>query len=238
MKARSPSLSSPGPSTLFGQFLTTTLIRRFLDVAGCPPPKGKSLHTEFGPLLPVPHCLNPCTQGALKELLNCTQQTELNVQPLGLAFLQPEGRVVWPLPASVSFREKLPPCFPKTHRQERLAGAPIAPEALTLNQGSPCPPRRVAQGSELSGLITPSEQLNRAKEAGALPVGWRSAGAAEEDVGKHPTAVLAASQQCTGFPAALLQSPFHCQTGDARSRLAHEKPAPQCAFPPVLPSTF
>lgn len=87
-------------------------------------------------------------------------------------------------------------------------------------------------------MITPSEQLNRAKEAGALPVGWRSAGAAEEDVGKRPTAVSAASQQRTGFPAALLQSPFRCQTGDARSRLAHEKPAPQCAFPPVLPSTF
>lgn len=62
------------------------------------------------------------------------------------------------------------------------------PEALTLNRGSPCPPRRVAQGSELSGLITPSEQLKRAKEAGALPLGWRSAGAAEEDVDKHPAA--------------------------------------------------
>lgn len=113
MKARSPSLSSPGPSTLFGQFLTTTLIRRFLGVAGCPPLKGKSLHTEFGPLLPVPQCLNPCTRGALKELLNCTQQTELNVQPLGLAFLQPEGRVVWPLPASVSFRGKSPSVLPQ-----------------------------------------------------------------------------------------------------------------------------
>lgn len=62
------------------------------------------------------------------------------------------------------------------------------PEALTLNRGSPCPPRRVAQGSELSGLITPSEQLKRAKEAGALPLDWRSAGAAKEDVDKHPAA--------------------------------------------------
>ena len=62
------------------------------------------------------------------------------------------------------------------------------PEALTLNRGSPCPPRRVAQGSELWGLVTPSEELKRAKEAGALPLGWRSAGAAEEDVDKHPTA--------------------------------------------------
>ena len=238
MKARSPSLSSPGPSALFGQFLTTTLIRRFLDVAGCPPPMGKSLHTEFGPLLSVPQCLNPCTRGVLKELLNCTQQTELNVQSLGLAFLQLEGWVVWPLPASVSFREKLPPCFPKTHPQEPPAGAPITPEALTLNRGSPCPPRQVAQGSELSGLITSSKQLNRAKEAGALPVGWRSAGAAEENVGKHPTTVSAALKQCTRFPAALLQSPFRCQTDDARSRLAHEKPAPQCVLTPVLPSTF
>ena len=166
---------------------------------------GKSLHTEFGPLLSVPQCLNPCTRGALKELLNCTQQTELNVQSLGLAFLQLEGWVVWPLPASVSFREKLPPCFPKTHPQEPPAGAPITPKALTLNRGSPCPPRQVAQGSELSGLITSSKQLNRAKEAGALPVGWRSAGAAEENVGKHPTTVSAALKQCTGFPAALLQ---------------------------------
>lgn len=106
-------------------------------------------------------------------------------------------------PASLRFlQEKTPSILP----QNPPPGVTIAPEALTLNRESPCLPRRVAQGSELLGLITPSEQLNRAKEAGALLLGWRSAGAAEENVDMHPAAVSAASQQRRGFPAALLES--------------------------------